>query len=85
MWDQQSLRLACAYVQSDQSLCSRLNILSVKLLAEHRLEFVSLKGAAQARLSLYTRQNATLLEITCRGSIYEPMRTIRWVHSNLKE
>ena len=29
--------------------------------------------------------NTTLLEITCRGSIYEPVRTIRWVHSYLKE
>ena len=37
-------------------------------LTEHNLEFLSLKEAAQARLSL-DMQNATLLEITCLGSI----------------
>ena len=42
--------------------------MSVKLLTEHNLEFLSLKEAVEARLSLYTCQNATLLEITCRGS-----------------
>ena len=49
--------------------------MSVKLLTEHRWEFVSLKGGSC--------QNATL----CRGSIYgfEPMRTIRWVLSYLKK
>ena len=39
----------------------------VKLLTEHHLEFLSFKEAAQARLSLHL-SNATLLEITCRGS-----------------
>ena len=57
--------------------------MSVKLLTEHRLVFVGLK--ADCTGSSETRQNAKLLEITCRGSIYEPMRTIRWVHSYLKE
>ena len=43
--DQQSLRSACAYAQSDQSLCLSLEYsLSVKLLSEHHLEFLSLKG-----------------------------------------
>ena len=37
-------------------------------LTEHNLEFLSLKEAAQARLSL-DMQNATLLEITCHCSI----------------
>ena len=41
MWDQQSLRSACAYAQSDQSLCQSLEYsMIVKLL----LEFLSLKG-----------------------------------------
>ena len=45
MCDQQRLRPACAYAQSDQSLCSPLEYsMSVKLLTEHHLEFVSLTG-----------------------------------------
>ena len=43
MRDQQSLRSACAYAQSDQSLClSREYSISVKLLTEQHLEFLSL-------------------------------------------
>ena len=54
MCDQQRLRPACAYAQSDQSLCLWLAYsISVKLLTEHHLEFLSLKEAAQARLSLH--------------------------------
>ena len=45
MCDQQSLRSACAYAQSDQSLCLSLEYsMIVKLLTEHILEFLSLKG-----------------------------------------
>ena len=45
MCDQQSLRSACAYAQSDQSLCMSLELsMSVKLLTEHHLEFLSLRG-----------------------------------------
>ena len=46
MCDQHSLRLACAYVQSDQSLCKSLDysMTVIKLLTEHHLEFLSLKG-----------------------------------------
>ena len=45
MCDQQCLRSACAYAQSDQSLCWSLEYsMSVKLLTEHHLEFISLKG-----------------------------------------
>ena len=45
MCDQQSLRSACAYAQSDQSLCKSLEYsMRVKLLTEHKLEFLSLKG-----------------------------------------
>ena len=44
-WDQQSLRSACAYAQSDQSLCLSLEYsIIVKLLTKHHLEFLSLKG-----------------------------------------
>ena len=45
MCDQQRLRPACAYAQSDQSLCLSLEYyMSVKLLTEHHLELLSLKG-----------------------------------------
>ena len=45
MCDQQRLRSACAYAQSDQSLCLSLEYsMSVKLLTEKHLEFLSLKG-----------------------------------------
>ena len=45
MCDQQRLRPACTYVQSDQSLCKSLvHSMSVKLPTEHHLEFLSLKG-----------------------------------------
>ena len=45
MCDQQSLRSACAYAQSDHSLCYSLEYsIIVKLLTEHHLEFLSLKG-----------------------------------------
>ena len=44
MCDQQSLRSACAYPQSDQRRCSSLEyFVSGKLLTEHRLEFLSFK------------------------------------------
>ena len=41
--------------------------MSVKLLTEHYLEFLSLKGSCTGS-SESTLQNATLLEISCRGS-----------------
>ena len=45
MCDQQRLRPACAYAQSDQSLCLLHEYsMSVKLVTEHDLEFLSLKG-----------------------------------------
>ena len=51
MCDRESLRSTYAYAQSDQSLCLLLeHSMSVKLLTEHHLEFLSLKKAAQAHL-----------------------------------
>ena len=48
MCDQQSLISACAYAQSDQSLCLSLEYsVIVKLLTEHHLEFLSLKGGCR--------------------------------------
>ena len=41
----------------------------VKLLTEHYLEFLGLKGGCRGSfVRVYTCQNATLLEITCTGS-----------------
>ena len=45
MCDQQRLRPACAYAQSDQILYESLGYsMTVKLPTEHHLEFLSLKG-----------------------------------------
>ena len=45
MCKQQKLRSSCAYWQSGQSLCYSLDYsISIKLLTEHHLEFLSLKG-----------------------------------------
>ena len=45
MCDQQRLRPACAYAQSDQSLCYSLEYyMNTKLLPRHHLECLSLKG-----------------------------------------
>ena len=45
MCDKQRLRPACAYAQADQSHCFSLEYsMSIKLLAEYHLEFLSLKG-----------------------------------------
>ena len=43
--------------------------MSVKLLTEHNLEFSKLKRGLHRLVWVYTCQNATLLEITCGGSI----------------
>ena len=44
MCDQQRLRSACAYAQSDQSICWSLKYsMTVKLLTKHHLEFLGLK------------------------------------------
>ena len=49
-------------------LCKSLAYsMTVKLLTEQHLEFLRLKGGCTG-LSVYTCQNATLLEILCRGS-----------------
>ena len=53
MCDQESHRSACAYAQSDQSLCSSLEYsISVKLLTEQHMKFLSLKKDVQDNLSL---------------------------------
>ena len=45
MCDQQKLRPACAYAQTDQSLCSSLEYsMTLRPLTEHHLEVLSQKG-----------------------------------------
>ena len=76
MCDEQRLRSACAYTQSDQSLCLSLEYsMRVKLLTEHHLEFVSLKGGCTGSPES-TCQNATLLEITCHCSFMIRTHTV---------
>ena len=55
--NQQKLRSACAYAQSDQNLCLLLEYsMSVKLLTVNHLEFLSLKGgctgSSESKLSV---------------------------------
>ena len=69
MCDQQSLRSACAYAQSDQSLCLSLGYsVSVKATDWTPFGVCTLKRMLHRPIWVYTCQNATLLEITCRGS-----------------
>ena len=49
----------------------------VKLLTEHDLEFLSLKGGCRGS-SESTHVNATLLEISCTGSNNFQLRTLNW-------
>ena len=71
MCNQQSLRSACAYAQSGQSLCLLLEYsITVKLLTEQYLKFLSLKGGRTglSESTLVKMPHCNLLEITCRGS-----------------
>ena len=66
MCDQQRLRSACAYAQSDQSLCSSLEYsMTVRLLTEDNLESLSLKGGCTGS------SESTLVKMPhCHGSFY---------------
>ena len=64
MSDQQSLRSACTYAQSDQSLCLSHEYSMNQLLTEHNLEFLSFKGGCTGS------SEATLVKMPhCHGSI----------------
>ena len=54
--------------------------MSVKLLTEHRLEFVSLKGGCTGS----SESTLVKMQICVTAQCFEPMRTIRWVHSYFK-
>ena len=69
MCDQQRLRPACAYAQSDQSFWLSLEYsMTLRLLTEYDLEFLSLKVACTGSSESTHVKNATSLEITCHGS-----------------
>ena len=68
MCDRQSLRSACAYAQSNQSLCQSLEYsMIVKLLTEH-FGVSKHNRRLQRLVRVYTCQNVKLLEISCCGS-----------------
>ena len=69
MCGQQSLRSACAYAQSDQSLCKSLEYsMSVKLLTEYNLEYLSSTGGCTGLSESALVKMLHFREITCRGS-----------------
>ena len=72
---QQRLWPACAYAQSDQSICWSLEYsMSLKLLTEHHLESLSLNGGWAGSSESTLVKNNTLLEIKCRCSF--PIETV---------
>ena len=92
MCDQQSLRSACAYAQSNQSPCwSPEYSMSVKLLTELHLEFLSLKGgctgsfeSALVKITLCWKSHVAAhfyLLARCLKSDRARYKT-KWRHSN---
>ena len=75
--DKQGLRSACAYTQSDQSLCLSLEYsISSKLLTEQYLEFLSLKGGCKGwseptlvKMQLCWKSHATAHLITWNNDL----------------
>ena len=48
MCDEQNVRSACAYAQSDQSLCNSLEYsMTVKILTKHHLKLLSVRGGCK--------------------------------------
>ena len=84
MCDEQSLRSACAYAQSDQSLRSSLEYsMIVKLLTEHHLEFLSFKGGCTGssestlvKMPLCWKTHATAHYILLQDTVREERGTI---------
>ena len=75
MYDQQRLRPACAYAQSDQSLYKSLEYsMTVKLLTEQHLEFLSLKGgcAGWSKSTLVKMPHCWKSHVTAQLSFRSP-------------
>ena len=84
MWDQQSLRSACAYAQSDQSLCLSLEYsMTVKLLTDKNLEFLSLKGGCtgSSESTLVKMSNCWKSHDTTQLQVYNDLSTCMWRQS----
>ena len=74
MYDHQSLRSACAYAQTDQSLCwLLLYSMNFKLLTEHHLKFLSLTGGCpgSSESTLVKMTHCWECWETCHGSYLE--------------
>ena len=59
-----------------RSLIRALDFMTVKLLTEHHLEFLSLKEGCTCSSESTQCQTATLLEIKCRGSNIKACRNL---------
>ena len=73
MCGQQSLRSACAWAQSDQSLCESLeHSMTVKLLTEHHLKFLSLKGGniGSSESTLFKMQHCWKSHVAAQLEMY---------------
>ena len=75
MCDQQSLRPACAYAQSGQSLCLSLAYsVSVELLTEQHLEFLSLKGGCTGSSTLVKMPHCWKSHVTAQLFLFNITR-----------
>ena len=78
MCDQQSLRSACAYAQSDQSLFWSLEYsMIVKLLTEHHLEFLSLKGGCRGSSESTLVKMSNCWKSHAAAQIHLTLKTLR--------
>ena len=88
MCDQQSLRSACTYAQSDQSLCKSLEYyMIVKLLTEHHLEFLSLKGGCRGLSESTHVKMPPCWKSHATAQLCHSISTIadvKWPHSNVE-
>ena len=83
IYNQQSLRSACAYTLSDQSLCYSLEYsMTVKLLTKHRLEFLSLKEGSTGSSTLVKKQHCWKSRVTAQ-MLNSPMRKSHQHTNNL--
>ena len=83
MCDQQSLRSACTYAQSDQSLCKSLEYsMTVKLLTEHHLEFLSFKGGCTGSSESTHAKLQQCWKPHVASQLYVGQKTAQIVHSD---
>ena len=79
MCDQLSLRSACAYAQSDQSLCLSLAYsMTVKLLTEHHLGFPNLKGSCTGSSESTLVKMPHCWKSHVRANLFLPTLPFQW-------